>query len=513
VRLVVSVVIDQLPSFALERYAPLFDADSALRSAMANGAYYEEGQYDYAGTYTAPGHATLYTGALPRRHGVVANEVWDAARSGVKSVVDDGRHAVLGVADQFASPLVLRAPVVADELEQETSGRALTVSLSLKDRAAVLPGGLHPDLALFYAAKLGTFTTSTYYTNELPTWLVRFQAEHPLSSELEEWRPSDESALARLLGPNTGAGAGDWLGMRATFPHDPRHASDPLTAVRMTPTATDYLFELARKCVDELGLGSDDVPDLLMLSVSSVDYAGHTFGPDSWEYADSLVRTDRALTRFLAGLSGKGPVRVLVTSDHGVAPLPEQARAEGHLTFRVAPKQVAQAVNAALEGRFGLKTPVVASYTEPFVYLSPEAKSSPAYAELLVAVAGEVAKTPGVAATFPLPSLLAAEPSSELELLVRASVPDAPVADLFVVPSEYSVVDPSLPAGSGTSHGSPWTYDRHVPVVFWGPGVKAHHEAEPVSILRVAPTLAALLGVNAPAAAAGPPLAGAPGAP
>ena len=509
-RLVVSLVIDQLPSWALERYAPLFDEGSALREAMTHGAYYAQGQYDYAGTYTAPGHATLYTGVLPREHGVGANEVWDAARGRTVSVVDDGQHAVVGSADQFASPVVLRVPTVADELEQETNGRAVTVSLSLKDRAAVLPGGQHADLALFYDAKRGEFSTSVFYAGGLPNWLVSFQRAHPLSARLDAWQPGNASALERLLGPDAAPGEGDWLGMGASFPHDPRRSPEPLTAVRVTPTATEYLFDVARECAARLELGQDDVPDLLMISVSSVDYAGHVFGPESWEYADSLVRTDRALTRFLSDLRPRGPVSVLVTSDHGVAPLPEQSARRGHLAFRVPPKKVAQAANLALAGRFGLKGPPIASYTEPFVYLSPEAKGSPAYREILDAVAGELGKTPGVAATYSVRELVARPPESELAALVRASVPDDCVADLFVVPSEYSVVDPAQPGGSGTSHGSPWTYDRHVPVLFWGPGVSARFEPEPVSILRVAPTLSALLGIHAPASAQAAPLPGAP---
>jgi hypothetical protein len=505
--------MDQLPSFALERYAPLLAPDGALRSAMANGAYYEQGEYDYAGTYTAPGHATLYTGVPPRTHGVAANDVWDAARSHVESVVDDAKYAVHGAPGQFASPLILRVPTVADELERESGGRAITVSLSFKDRAAVLPGGKRPDLVLFYDAKHGAFTTSSYYAAELPPWLVEFQTEHPLSARLEPWQPVDAVALERLLGPNAETGQGNWLGLGAAFPHDARAASDPLTAARILPAATDYLFELAEKCVEKLELGRDDTPDLLLLSLSQLDYAGHTFGPDSWEYADSLVRTDRALTRFLGMLSTRGPVRVLVTSDHGVAPLPERARERGHLAFRVAPKGVAESVNHALTDRFGLKTAPVASYTEPFVYLTPEAKRSPAYAEILAAVAGEVGKTPGVAATFPLRELDARPAASELELLVRASVPDGSVADLFVVPSEYSIVEPSLPAGSGTSHGSPWTYDRHVPILFFGAGIAREHVTEPVSILRVAPTLARLLGVRPPEGATADALAGAPAVP
>jgi hypothetical protein len=477
---------------------------------MEQGAYYAEGQYDYAGTYTAPGHATLYTGVLPREHGVAANEVWDAARGRTVPVVDDAEHAVVGTRDQFASPVVLRVPTVADELERVTNGRAHTVSLSLKDRAAVLPGGHHADLALFYEAKQGRFSTSAFYAGGLPGWLVRFQNEHPLSGRLEAWQPSDPSALERLLGPDAAPGEGNWLGMTNVFPHDPRLSSEPLTAVRVTPIATDYLFDLAQEAVVELELGKDDVPDLLMLSVSSVDYAGHVFGPESWEYADSLVRTDRALTRFLAGLAGRDPLAVLVTSDHGVAPLPERSEGRGHLAFRVSAKKVAHEANQALAGRFGLKQPPVASYTEPFAYLSPEARSSPAYPEIIASVAAELGKTPGIAAVYSVRALVASAPDTELATLVRASVTDDCAADLFVVPSEFSVIDPAQPGGSGTSHGSPWTYDRHVPVLFWGAGVVGHFEPEPVSILRVAPTLAALLGIAPPPSAKEQPLVGAP---
>lgn len=507
-RLVVAVVIDQVPSRALLRLAPLLDPNGTLRTAMATGAYYEAGDYPYAGTYTAPGHASIYTGVTPRVNGVVANEVWDPARSRVVSVVDDATHPVLGEPQEFASPAVVRTPTVADELERVTGGRALTVSLSLKDRGSVIPGGKHPDLVLFYDARRGAFTTSSYYTSALPPWLARFQTEHPLSGELSVWEPSDPVGYARLLGQDAAPGEGNWQGLGPTFPHDPRRSPEPLAAVRITPVATDYLFELARECVRELGMGTDEVPDLLMLSVSSVDYAGHTFGPDSWEYADSLVRADRALTRFLAGLRVEGGVRVLVTADHGAAPLVERSLAAGHLAFRVNPKRVVASVNAVLAGRFGLAAPPVASYTEPFVYLTDEAKRSPSYAAVLDAVAAEVEKTQGIAAVFEVPNVVRSRPETELDALVRASVADDTPADLFVVPSEYSVIDPSLPAGSGTSHGSPWTYDRHVPVLFFGPGVRARREAEPASMLHVAATIAELLGLPAPAGAEPAPLAG-----
>lgn len=508
VRLVVSVVIDQLPSWAFARYLPLLAPHGALREAVERGSYFPRARYDYAGTYTAAGHATIYTGVLPREHGIVANEVWDAARNKVVSVVDDGEHRVLGTDDQNASPLVLRAPTVADALEAATGGRSVTVSLSLKDRAAVLPGGRHPDHVFFYDSKRGAYTTSTWYAGGMPNWLVRFQSERPQSAALGVWEPSDATALAKLLGPDLAPGEGDFHGLGTVFPHDVQRAREPLTAVRATPFAAAYLFALARQALRELELGADGVPDLLMLSVSSTDYAGHVFGPDSWEYADSLIRLDRELTAFLK--DAPEGTRVLVTSDHGAAPLPERSLATGHLAFRVRTKHVAAAVNQALASRFDLRSPVVASYTEPFVYFSAEAKASPAYPALLDAVASEVEKTLGVARVFSVRGLIAGDTGSELAALARASVTDDAVADLFVVPSERSVVDPSQPGGTGTSHGSPWDYDRFVPVLFWGHGLRAAATEGDVPILSVAPTLAALLGIAPPASAKGAVLAGAP---
>jgi predicted AlkP superfamily pyrophosphatase or phosphodiesterase len=505
---VVAVVIDQLPSWALERYLPLLDADGAIRSAIANGAYYPRARYDYAGTYTAPGHATLYTGVPPRVHGIVANEVWDVRRSKVVSVVDDAEHAVFGTHDQFASPLALHAPTVADALEQATGGRAVTLSISLKDRAAVLPAGQHPDLALFYDLKHGVFTTSNWYGERVPAWLSAFQSAHPVSALLGAWEPSDRAALERLLGPDAATGESDWQGMGVTFPHDPRRSPEPLTALRATPFATEYTLDVARAGLRALGVGTDDVPDLLMLSLSSVDYAGHLFGPESWEYVDNLIRADRALARFLKELPAG--TRVLLSADHGAAPLPERSLERSRFAVRVPTKKLAAAVNQALAGRFGLKAPPVVSYTEPFVYLTPEAESSPAFAAVLAAVENEVRKAPGVAGVYPVRELAAREPRTELENLVRNSISSDARGELFVVPSELCIIDPSSPGGTGTSHGSPWAYDRFVPVLFWGAGIAPHTAREEVPVLAVAPTLRALLGIPSAAAGLSAPLSGAP---
>lgn len=497
-RLVVSVVIDQLPSWALDRYWESLPPDGALRGGAARGAYFANGRYDYAATYTAPGHATLYTGALPSRHGVLANEIWDPARKRAVSVVDDARHAVLGSQSAFAAPDVVRSPVVADVLEQATGGRAKTVAISLKDRASVIPAGKHADLALFYDSHRGAFTTSSYYASKLPDWLVRWQAARPISEEPSAWSPLHPEELQALLGPDDAPGEGDWLSLGRAFPHDPRRSTAPLSAFRVTPSSTQYMLDLARECVQRLELGRDEVPDLLMLSISGTDYTGHVFGAQSWEYLDHLRRADAALGRFLAELSLVFPLRVLITSDHGVAPLPEQSRKLGHHAERLFPDEIVTRLNRALTSRFALDEPPIAAFVQPFIYLGEKAEHGPARDALVRAAIEELARMPGIQTAFDLRQLRSTAATDSVTRLVQASVSDDAAGDIFVVVGQYSTLDQDLPRGAGTNHGSPWSYDRLVPVIFWGPGVSHGFERSPVAQTRVAATLSALLGVPAP---------------
>jgi hypothetical protein len=506
----VLVVVDQLPSWALERYAPLLSGTGALRPGLLRGGFFPQSRFGYAATYTAPGHASLATGALPREHGVVANEVWDATRERSVSVVDDHVHTVIGETSAAASPAILRVPTVADALEAETQGVARTVSLSFKDRAAVLLGGQRPDLALWYDTKRGRFTSSSYYGEKLPAWLVRFQEANPVWARFAEWTPERPDELARRLGPDEPTGKGDFLGLGKVFPHDPRRSTDPNSTFRVTPAASEYLFDLARAAVKELDLGGDDVPDLLMLSISGVDYAGHVFGAESWEYVDHLRRTDGALGRLLDELARKAPTSVLITSDHGVAPLPERA-APGTRALRLSTAHVVTALNQKLLPPPGSSKPVIAAYVEPFLYFSGEARHSPGYGALLETAAREVAQLDGFEVAYPVADLLAGQvPPEGTSELARASVTTGAGGDVFVVVREHSVIDPRMPGGSGTSHGSPWRYDQLVPVVFFGPGVAPHSDPGEVDVLRVAATLSALLGIPPPANAKLPKLAGSP---
>ncbi|MFW6051112.1 MAG: alkaline phosphatase family protein [Myxococcota bacterium] len=497
-RLVVAVVVDQLGSDVLERYWDLLPSDGALKRAARRGAFHHRVVFGYAGTYTAPGHATVHTGVPPREHGITANQVYDRSRDAVVPIVDDGAHPWLGQDDAYAAPAALRAPTVADRLKEATGGRAKVATLSVKDRGAVLAGGKAPDLALWYDARLGRYTTSTYYADALPPWLETWSKAHPVEAILEPWEAADPALLGRHAGADDAPGEGDWLGLGTTFPHDPRAGGKPFSAVRATPQSSEHLLELAWAATEELELGVDEVPDLLAISISSTDYVGHVFGPRSWEYLDNLIRVDRALGRFLARMAQRTPTAVLITSDHGVAPLPEQMRGQ---TGRIDPADWLIGLDAHLDAELGEDT-WVAAFSQPFVYLSEEARA-PEHRDRAVAEAVEWLKgRPDVAIAYDTRRLAGLDPSAEapaVSAVTRAAMRSTPPdtdADIFVVPAPGYVMDEAMVRGKGTSHGTPWPYDREVPVLVYGPGVARTETREPLPMTRTAPTLAALLGLD-----------------
>ena len=505
----VTLVYDQLASWVLQRHRDRLDPQGALRRTMARGTYLHRVAYDYAGTYTAPGHAAIYTGAAPWQSGIPSNRVWDRARRFRASAMDDGVHPLLGRPSVFASPARLTAESVADVLERESGGSALTVSLAMKDRSAVLPGGQHPDACLWLDPRAGGFTTSTYYASELPPWVRAWQAEHTLASTMHVWEPEDPDALASL-GPDGATGEGAY-GWGATFPHDPAAPAsigEP-DAYLSTPASTAHLLAFAREAVRALGVGADAQPDLLAISIATTDYIGHAFGPESWEYVDGLVRVDREAGALLEELEREhGELAVLITADHGVAPLVERARERGHAgAVRWTSEHELELLRSHLDATLGPGT-WVDGWVQPYVYLT----DGPGRERARAAALAWLAARPGIDRAVDTRQAEALRASTHpIDALIGRSLPSPPPGEIYVVPSEWSVAEEELESESGTSHGSPWLYDREVPVLFSGPGV-AHTEVDEdgISQARIATTIARLLGVAAPALADPAPLPGAP---
>jgi hypothetical protein len=505
-RVVVVVVFDQLASWVFSQYLPHLRHDGALRRGVAQGRYFRRAAFEYASTNTASGHAAIVTGAPPHVTGITANQVWQDGEP-ERPFIADGKHPVLGRPEATASPSVLRVDTVGDALERASGDRAQVLSLSLKDRAAILMGGHRADLALWYDYHIPGFTSSTYYGEALPEWLLGWLRAHPVSELLRPWTALDPALYARVVGRDDGPGEGNYLSLGTTFPHQLSGIDKPYSALRFTPHLTDYLLELAQAAIEHMDIGSDDQPDLVTISISGTDYAGHTFGPDSWEYLDHLRRADLALGRFLAWLERRAPTAVLVTSDHGVFPLPERAGRGG----RIFPDEILRAMQAAAVATVGEGRWVLA-FERPFAYLAPELTGE-RRERVVAAIKRDLEALPGVELVVGVREALGwVSDADPLRRAVGLSMAAGAPGDLYLVPKEDWIVDEDYPRGAGTTHGTPWPPDREVPVIFWGPGVSPERSNEPVSQARVAPTIAALLGVAPPPHVHQPPLAGAPAA-
>lgn len=499
-RVVVAVIYDQLGSDNLLAHLELLDARGAIRRAVDSGVFLERGTYPYANTLTGPGHVAVHTGAVPLTSGIDGNSFWDAARRRAVGVVDDPSRPVFGrEADGVGvSPTRLRVPTVAHALRAATSGAAKIISLSIKDRSAVLSVGSAADLVLWFDPALAAFTSSSVWGKALPDWLGRYRDAHPIRALLVPWTAERPELYAARLGPDAAPGEGDLRGFGVSFPHRFDGLDAPISALQHTPMLSEYLVGLTETAARELHLGEDVVPDFIALSISGTDAAGHVFGPGSWEYWDHLIRADRAVGAWLARLEQRAPIAVLVTSDHGVAPLPESQPGPAG---RLIPARLERRLEAALTTHWGAG-PWVAGVHMPFVFLNEAARHHPERARLLEVARSALLEEPALRDAWPLERVRAFGDSDPVERAMRLSVTPENEADLMFLSRPHYPLDLRDPAEQGTNHGTPYDYDRQVPVLAFGARVPERRSGEPVDQMRVAATLAHLLGIPAPASGA-----------
>lgn len=498
-RLLVLIVYDQVGSWVLDLHAPYLDPEGAVAFVAERGLHVERARYAYAGTLTAPGHVAIVSGASPSESGVTANRVWECARRARVSSFDDGVHPILEREGGHAGLGVMRTEVVADRLHAESSGRARIVALGMKDRSALPPGGHHPTLTLWFDPLADGFTTTSALRDTLPAWVLDFRSRSPWRGAVEPWLPLrsyDE------LGPDAQPGEGSY-GLDASFPHDAAALLDTdIDAFLALPSSSAYLLSLAERAVREEGLGVDEIPDFLSISIAGTDYVGHGFGPESWEARDQLVRVDAMLGRWLRRLATQTELAVVITADHGVAPLPERAEAHGLRADarRIASVEELALLRAHLDATLGPREGGwVEAWVVPWISLSDSVGADPSLrARAIEAIEAHLRARPGIGFVVDrLEGAALRESDDETLRAIGLSIDARASGDLYVLPSEGSVADDHLSA-TGTGHGSPYAYDRDVPVLVCGPGVAHGRVREVVPQGRVAATLAHLLGVSAP---------------
>ncbi|HEY6324287.1 MAG TPA: alkaline phosphatase family protein [Thermoanaerobaculia bacterium] len=542
-RLVVVISIDQFRADYLTRFADLWlpgvgvagapgqempGKVGGFRYLMERGAYFTDARHDHYPLFTGPGHAVLLTGAPPYKSGIVGNSWFDRELGRRRYCVGDDASPLVGAAATAdargaagtgpsrsgVSPATLRVSTVGDELKMATGGRAKVWGLALKDRAAVLMAGRMADGALWFDDESGAWISSRFYRPDgtLPPWVAAWNAERHADAWFgKQWTLSvPAAALARVWTPG-GRWAAAPSALGAGFPHrvdggGARPGKDFYNAFASTPFGNDFTLDMARELIRREELGRGEVPDLLAINLSSNDYVGHAYGPDSPEVLDAAVRTDRQLADFFAFLDqavpgGLGGVLLAVTADHGVAPVPGAAREAKLPAGAFDEEAAAAAAERALQAAYGPGKWVTA-LVEANLYLDLAALDAHqvqhAAAEDVAAAA--VGRLPGIAAAYGRTRILEGRlPRTDVGDRIERSFHPRLSGDVVLV-SEPFWVPGKL---SGTTHGSPYAYDTHVPLLLAGPGIRPGRYAARVSTLDLAPTLADLLGVLPPAGSEG----------
>ncbi len=494
-KLVIELVIDQFRGDFLDRYRDDFKTPSGFNLFLKRGAYFTDCYYEYANTMTAPGHSTIGTGAYTDGHGISLNEWWDLDRSTTHPVssVEDETYQIVGdhtPDDIGTSPRNELASTLGDEVVLASRGQSKLFGISLKDRAAILTSGHASNGAFWLDHHTGHFVSSTYWGPQLPTWAQTFNASGRADRALKD----------------AGATPGN-------FYED----------VGSKPASVSYLLDFARALIINEQLGRHNTTDVLTISISSTDILGHRVGPDAPEQEAMIDAIDTNLNGFFTWLNTQVPggmdnVWVSLTGDHGVGPTLPAALADHMAAARFSFPEVTTALEAGLNQRFspGKKTKYLLQSELPYITLDPrpfralkvsEADAEAALADLLPDAVKAVA--PDAASRLPTRALVR-HTYTRLQM-ANGQVPATPEGQRILHSYSsnggwYVLMTPGMyeqASASGTNHYTPWSYDRHVPLAFFGspfvPGLY-HQSVAPVDI---AATFASLLHINRPTAAVG----------
>lgn len=512
-KLVVIIVIDQFRGDYLNRQRAQFK-NRGFNLFMNQGAWFTDCYYDYANTKTAPGHATIGTGAYSDGHGIESNEWWDASRSDEKKVssVEDERYQIIGVNGPDhapgASPLNLRASTLGDELRLATHGEAKVFGVSLKDRAAILPPGHAANGAFWIDPSSGRFVTSSYYMDQLPEWASKFNSGDRIAQAERE---------ANAVGTNK-------------F----------FDAVGRTPAANNYEFDFAKALIKGENLGQRGVTDLITISLSANDIQGHKMGPDSDSENQMILALDRQFNEFFTWLDqniGLNNVWLALTADHGIAPIADEAAKLGMNSAMLNMANVYQNLEGKLNQRYspgehvqylmpGPELPYINLDKHAFekAHISEQAAEDEVASLLPEVVAAQnPAPSPMLKASQPAqapPSQHRLPPSPQFGgayTRLQMAYGQLPQTELgrelahsyayhgnwfvMLLLGGYQMED--IRAWGGTTHFSPWSYDRHVPLAFYGNPFVPGEYHERVAPVDLATTFAAELGINFPSAAVG----------
>ena len=475
-KLVVAIVLDQFRFDYTTRFRGEYHA--GFERLLTKGAVFTDARYIHVPTVTAVGHSTFLSGATPAISGIVGNDWFDRDEKKHVTSVGDSATRLLGGEGEGSSPRRMLVDTVGDELKLADDGASRVIGVSLKDRAAILPAGHAADAAYWFDTATGNFVSSTFYFADLPGWVKEFNAT----------RPADQYHGSQWLNHTLPAGG------RALY-----------SAIDASPFGNEVVERFAERVLEAERLGMRGVTDLLAISYSAHDYVGHAYGPYSPEEHEVSLRADRMIERLFQAIDkqvGLDNTLVVLTGDHGVAPTPESNIARKMPGGRIAANVISTAVQSALAAKYGEGAWISGGWDlELYLNLDLAAQKRIDPADARREAAAALRGVAHIFRVYTRDQLLQGEVAADdVGRRVMNGFNQRRGADIFYIPDPYWIVGSGT---SGTTHGGPFSYDNHVPVIFMGRGIRAGYYDRAIVVNDIAPTLARILEVETPAGSIG----------
>lgn len=512
-KLVVGIVVDQMRYDYVARFWNKYGNDG-FKKLINEGFVFKNNHYNYIPTYTAPGHASIYTGTSPMNHGIIANNWFDKSLNKMVYCVEDSLVSPIGTTSKAGamSPHRLKSTSIADQNRLSTQMRGKTIGIALKDRSAILPAGHTANAAYwFHGEDEGNWISSSFYMDKLPQWVQKFNSSRIVDKYLKVWDTYYDIASYHESGPDVNDFEKGFKGKKtASFPYNLnalKSENGGYDILKSTAYGSDLTTDFALAAIEGESLGQGEHTDFLTLSYSSPDYIGHNFGVNSKEIQDAYIRLDLNIATLISHLNqkvGKGNYTLFLTADHGAAEVPSYLESVKIPAGNFNTTVFRNAINTHLDKIYGKNNFVSNISNNQIFFNHKELRAANIDAANLEKVISEfILEIDLVDKVFVRSQLLNGYYSDGVLSLLQNGFHQKRSGDVFYI------LDPGvIPTTSrkGTTHGSGYTYDTHVPLIFYGHGIKKGGTSEPSTIVDIAPTLASLLGLANPNGISGKPL-------
>jgi len=503
-KLVIGIVVDQMRYDYLFRFKERF-GDNGFNRLINEGFECKNHHFNYMPTYTGPGHASIFTGTTPDNHGIIGNNWYDKFSERMVYCASDTNVTTLGTQStkEKMSPHRMLSMSFADANRIHTQFKGKTIGISLKDRGAILPAGHAANRAYWFRGKSeGKWISTDYYGPKLPDWVINFNKKKPAEKYLKDWNTLYPIATYTNSGNDLNNYEKGFIGKAtATFPYDLKKlntVNSGFDIIKESPYGNQLVTDFVLAALKNENLGTDNYPDVLTISYSSTDYIGHNFGVNSIEIEDTYLRLDVEIAKLLTALDqkvGKGEYTVFLTADHGAVHVPQFLKDHKIPAHYFNQSEFKIKVNTFLKKEFGV-TNLISNFSNNQIFFDHTAfkKNNLQITTVATALQYFMSQTEHIQYVFTREQLIQRNNNNAIGVLVQNGFHQRLSGDIAYVLTPSTIVY----SKKGSTHGSPQTYDTHIPLLFFGKGITKGNTYNKTSVIDIAPTVSALLKIASP---------------